>query len=91
MFEENKHIQIKKCNITKTFYSFHNFSFRFLFIKVVQRRLGITLRFDRDWDAYQVGFGDPNDSYWLGKKKVYIHVSVILNDKCITTNITCSD
>lgn len=67
MFKENKHILSKKCNITKTFYSFRNFSFRFLFIKVVQRRLGITLRFDRDWDAYKVGFGDPNDSYWLGK------------------------
>lgn len=34
MFKENKHIQSKKCNFTKTFYSFHEFHFGFYSLRL---------------------------------------------------------
>lgn len=34
---------------------------------MVQRRLGGSLNFNRDWNTYKLGFGSPEHSYWIGK------------------------
>ncbi|XP_014726015.1 PREDICTED: angiopoietin-related protein 3 [Sturnus vulgaris] len=38
---------------------------------VIQRRVDGSLDFNQTWDAYTNGFGDLNEEFWLGLKKIY--------------------
>jgi len=38
---------------------------------VIQRRKAATPSFDRPWNDYKNGFGQPMDSFWWGLEKVY--------------------
>ncbi|CAC5381691.1 TN [Mytilus coruscus] len=39
---------------------------------VIQKRIDGTTSFDRNWDEYREGFGDPQKEYWLGNKYLNI-------------------
>ena len=36
------------------------------------RRVDGLLRFNKHWDAYVAGFGDPDGNYWLGLEKLHL-------------------
>uniref|UniRef100_A0A8C5IK43 Angiopoietin like 3 n=1 Tax=Junco hyemalis TaxID=40217 RepID=A0A8C5IK43_JUNHY len=38
---------------------------------VIQKRVDGSLDFNQTWDAYTNGFGDLNEEFWLGLKKIY--------------------
>ena len=38
---------------------------------VFQRRVDATVDFNRGWNDYKNGFGDPNGNFWLGLKKLH--------------------
>ena len=39
---------------------------------VFQRRVDATVDFDRGWNDYKNGFGDPNGNFWLGLEKLHL-------------------
>ena len=38
---------------------------------VFQRRIDATVNFNRGWDDYKTGFGDPNGNFWLGLERLH--------------------
>ncbi|EHA99775.1 Angiopoietin-4 [Heterocephalus glaber] len=38
---------------------------------IVQRRENGTVNFDRNWEDYKQGFGDPDGEHWLGNEVVH--------------------
>ena len=38
---------------------------------VFQRRVDATVNFNRGWDDYKTGFGDPNGNFWLGLERLH--------------------
>jgi len=38
---------------------------------VIQRRIDGNISFDRDWNAWKDGFGDPNGDFWLGLERLH--------------------
>lgn len=42
---------------------------------VIQRRIGPEVNFNRSWDEYAEGFGQPNGSHWLGNEIVHLMTS----------------
>ena len=38
---------------------------------VFQRRVDATVDFNRGWDDYKAGFGDPNGNFWLGLERIH--------------------
>jgi len=39
---------------------------------VFQRRVDATVDFNRGWNDYKNGFGDPNGNFWLGLEKLHL-------------------
>ncbi|XP_071837071.1 microfibril-associated glycoprotein 4-like isoform X2 [Apostichopus japonicus] len=38
---------------------------------IFQRRSGASVDFNRGWNDYKYGFGDPNNDYWLGNEIIH--------------------
>ncbi|CAK8679054.1 unnamed protein product [Clavelina lepadiformis] len=38
----------------------------------IQRRINGKINFNRGWDEYVRGFGNPNSEYWLGLENIYL-------------------
>ena len=38
---------------------------------VFQRRVDAAVDFNRGWDDYKAGFGDPNGNFWLGLERIH--------------------
>ncbi|XP_062577706.1 fibroleukin-like isoform X2 [Saccostrea cucullata] len=37
----------------------------------IQKRVSGSVSFDRNWTDYKTGFGNPNDSYWIGNDVIH--------------------
>ncbi|XP_062577859.1 fibroleukin-like [Saccostrea cucullata] len=37
----------------------------------IQKRVSGVVSFDRNWTDYKTGFGNPNDSYWIGNDVIH--------------------
>lgn len=53
-----------------------------LIFQIIQKRMGDSTSFHRDWNDYKNGFGSPNDSYWLGMSSTNISNFLSKNIKC---------
>lgn len=59
---------------------------------VFQRRLNDTVNFNRGWDDYVTGFGDLNNSYWLGLEAIhYLTTGKIVTVRFDLRNINSTD
>ena len=49
-------------------------SYIFICSQVMQRRgsYGGQESFNRDWNDYKYGFGDPNQEVWLGNENIHV-------------------
>jgi len=54
---------------------------------VIQRRVDASVSFNRSWDEYSEGFGDPLGNFWIGNS--YLHA--ILSQKRYTLRIDMDD
>lgn len=57
-----------KCHVYKT-------TFLHPSVKVIQRRgdyRGPRQSFNKDWEEYKYGFGDPDREFWLGNENIYM-------------------
>ena len=43
-----------------------------LSVQVIQRRVDDKMDFNRDWESYKEGFGDPWRNFWLGEYMQFI-------------------
>ena len=51
------------------------FFFLLIFDQVIQRRgdyRGPRQSFNKDWEEYKYGFGDPDQEFWLGNENIYM-------------------
>ena len=39
--------------------------------RTIQRRIGDSVDFDRDWDDYVNGFGEEDGNYWIGLEEIH--------------------
>jgi hypothetical protein len=56
---------------------------KFNIFKAIQKRRDNSTDFNRNWQDYKEGFGDPADNYWIGK------ISMLLVLFRLKNKLTC--
>jgi hypothetical protein len=44
---------------------------KFDIFKAIQKRQDNSTDFNRNWQDYKEGFGNPSGNYWIGKVSIY--------------------